>query len=221
MQSIIFIAPPAAGKGTQSKILSQYYHIPHISTGDLLREAALEENERGHYISTQMASGAFISDELMNTILKERLEREDCNGGYILDGYPRDVEQAISYEILLSQLNKELGDVILLDIDFETARKRTVGRETCSSCGAIYNNFITEMHSKENGICDKCGKQLFKRTDDNDSTFAVRYNTYLEKTAPLITYYEEKGALFVVDGTMDTNQITQAIKTILERKLSD
>lgn len=200
MKSIIFIAPPAAGKGTQSKLLCDTYHIPHISTGDLLREASLVENERGNYIKEQISSGALVNDDIILELLEERLRKNDCDNGYILDGFPRNIEQAKAYEKILEKLQKEHGIVILLEVDKELACKRISGRLSCSNCGSVYNENIEEAKPKVEGICDRCGNKLMKRLDDNIETYGARYDTYLEKTKPLIDYYKDKNILYQVKG---------------------
>lgn len=139
MKNIIFIAPPAAGKGTQSKLVSAEYNIPHISTGDLLREEVNSGSDLGVYLKQEMDKGNLISDETITTLLKNRLSKSDCKNGYILDGYPRNVTQAKIYENLLKELNKDLGSVIFLDIDKSLALERTLSRIVCPNCGASYN----------------------------------------------------------------------------------
>ena len=144
MKSIIFIAPPAAGKGTQAVMLSSKYNIPHISTGDILRNAQ-DDTERGKYISSEMAKGHFISDEIILELLTERLSQSDCENGYILDGFPRNIKQAEEYEEILNKLNKDLGIVIVLDIDKEIAKERIVGRISCPKCKEVYNTSSEEI----------------------------------------------------------------------------
>lgn len=216
MESIIFIAPPAAGKGTQSKLLCDAYQIPHISTGDLLRDASLVENERGMYIKEQMRLGALVSDDIILELLEERIKKEDCNHGYILDGFPRNIEQAIAYEKILDRLEKKLGIVIFLDVDKELACERIEGRISCPQCGSVYNEVIEESKPRVEGICDRCGSTLVKRHDDNRETFGARYDTYLLKTQPLIDYYEKKGVLYKVESNEDKmatfNQISNILK---------
>lgn len=216
MESIIFIAPPAAGKGTQSKMLSEAYHIPHISTGDLLREASLVEDERGKYIKDQMSRGAFVSDDIILELLEERLKETDCNNGYILDGFPRNIEQAASYEKILEKLNKKLGIVIYLEVDKELACKRISGRVNCPKCGSVYNTIMEEAKPKQDGICDRCGSKLVKRQDDNSETFGVRYDTYLEKTQPLLDYYEAKNVLYHVESGTNKDETFKNISSLLK-----
>ncbi len=216
MESIIFIAPPAAGKGTQANMLCEAYQIPHISTGDLLRGASLVEDERGKYIKKQISSGAFVSDDIILELLEERLQQKDCNHGYILDGFPRNIEQAIAYENILKKLNKKLGIVIYLDVKKELACKRIEGRVICPLCGSVYNTIIEEAQPKEEGICDHCGNKLVKRADDNSETFGVRYDTYLEKTQPLIDYYESKNVLYRVSSVNSKDETFKEISSFLE-----
>lgn len=215
MKSIIFIAPPAAGKGTQSKMLTDKYNIPHISTGDLLRDASLENSERGHFISKQMKEGQLVSDEIIFQLLEERLKKEDCNNGYILDGFPRNIAQAKEYENILNRLNRDLGYVILLELDKDIARKRIVGRLSCPKCGSVYNEFEDETKPNQKGLCDKCNSLLVKRADDNDETFEQRFQTYFEKTAPLIEYYEKRGNLFRVDSGISKDYTFKKIENII------
>ena len=215
MKNIIFIAPPAAGKGTLSKMITDEYSIAHISTGDLLREASSGNDETAKYIQEQMQSGGLVSDEIILDLLKKKISSEECNGGYILDGFPRNVEQAKAYDNILEELNKELGYVFLLDIDKEIAKARIVGRVSCPECGAVYNELSDEMKPQNDGICDKCGKELVRRSDDNAETFEKRFNTYYEKTQPLINYYQEKGALYTVSANDGTEKAYEQIKKIM------
>lgn len=214
MKSIIFIAPPAAGKGTAAVMLSSKYNIPHISTGDILRNAQ-DNTERGKYITNEMNQGHFVSDEIILELLKERLLQSDCNNGYILDGFPRNIEQAKHYEEILNNLNKDLGYVIVLDIDKEVAKNRIVGRVSCPKCGSIYNDLSEDMKPKKNGICDKCGSNLIKRSDDNAETFEKRFDTYLEKTKPLIDYYSKKNILYHINSNLGKDSTFAKIEDII------
>ena len=195
MKNIIFIAPPAAGKGTQSKLVSQEYNIPHISTGDLLRDEVATGSVMGKMLEDEMNKGGLISDDTMINLLRNRISRVDCNRGYILDGYPRNVEQAKIYDTMMHELGLDVGIVIFMDIDRELALKRTVGRLICSSCGASYNKDVESLKPQMEGICDKCGHILTVRSDDNLETAQVRYDTYMRETAPLVEYYRQKGIL--------------------------
>ncbi len=181
MKNIIFIAPPAAGKGTQAKLLAEKYNIPHISTGDLLREEIAKSTDLGLKIENIMETGALVSDEIITELLKKRLVKSDCDNGYILDGYPRNLEQAKIYDELLKEINRELGIVIFLDIDRELAMKRTLSRIICSNCGTSYNLIVESLKPKKANVCDKCNSDLKVRSDDNEKTFINRFNTYVEK----------------------------------------
>ena len=191
MKNIIFIAPPAAGKGTVSARVCDKYNIPHISTGDLLRDEIKNSTKLGLEIKDAMARGEFVSDEVITKLLKKRLSNKDCKKGYILDGYPRNVNQAIVYDKLLEELDFDLGKVILLDIDKDVAMQRALSRLVCSKCGLSYNLLNKELSPVKEGICDSCGSPLKSRSDDNEETFINRFNTYMNETFPLVDYYEK------------------------------
>ena len=197
MKNIILIAAPAAGKGTLAKMLVEKYGYQHISTGDLLRAEASKKSPLGEKISTMLKTGKLVPDEIVFELLGNKLK--DVNG-YILDGFPRNIEQALKYDELLSKLNRELGIVIVLNTDYETLKKRIVGRMLCSNCGSIYNTLTGVNTPKVDNICDLCGSKLYKRSDDNEESFEVRYQTYLEQTEPLIAYYEKKKVLSYINS---------------------
>jgi adenylate kinase len=217
MKNIIFIAPPAAGKGTQSKLVSALYNIPHISTGDLLREEVSKGTDLGSEIKEKLDNGIFVSDDLILELIKKRINESDCGNGYILDGYPRNVEQALAYDNLLKELGKDLGVVIYMDIDKYLALERMRSRVVCSNCGASYN--LMAVKPKVDGICDRCGQELKSRKDDNEETFLSRFNTYMEKTSNLIDYYQEKGVLesIKIEKEMTPEDIFERIKEIVSR----
>ena len=217
MKNIIFIAPPAAGKGTQSKLISTEYNIPHISTGDLLRDEIKSGSEIGKQLQACIDQGALVSDDIIIILLRTRISKVDCNNGYILDGFPRNVAQAKIYKDLLNELRKDEGIVIYMDIDRDLALSRTVNRKICSSCGMSYNTAVLELAPKIDGICDKCGHTLRSRTDDNEATFINRYDTYLKETSPLIEYYESKGILrrIKIQANDSAQDIFNVIKTII------
>ena len=218
MKNIIFIAPPAAGKGTQSKLISNEYNIPHISTGDLLRDEVDLGSNLGKFIENEMNSGNLISDDIIVNLLRKRISQVDCNNGYILDGYPRNLEQALVYENLLRDLGKEIGIVIFLDIDMELALKRMMGRVICSACEASFNKSDASLCPKIEGICDKCGHLLVVRSDDNEETFKNRFNTYVNSTQPLIEYYKNKGILkeVKIHDTDTVNDIFTKVKNLID-----
>ena len=215
MKNIIFIAPPAAGKGTQSELLCNKYGLLHISTGDLLREESKKNTELGQEIKEKMSTGKLIDDSIIIELLKNKLI-EIGNKSIILDGFPRTVVQAEAYDDMLDELNLDLGYVIVLDVDKELLEKRIVGRVSCPNCGNVYNELIEESKPMQDGLCNNCHTKLVKRADDNSESFKVRYETYLNTTKPLISYYESKGCLYHVDGNSSKHQIFDNIVNILE-----
>ena len=219
MKSIIFIAPPAAGKGTQSKMIEEKYHLPHISTGDLLRNAIKGNSPIDLKIKELMESGSLIPDDIVLELLHERLMNDDCKNGYILDGFPRNVSQADAYEAMLENMKLDHGVVIYLDVPKELCKKRILCRKSCPKCGAIYNDLIAGMESKVENVCDKCGSNLTVRSDDNEQTFETRYQAYLDNTLPLLDYYKKHGNLYRVDST-DATKTFKTIVEVLERGIS-
>ncbi len=218
MKNIIFIAPPAAGKGTQSKLLNEKYNIPHISTGDLLREEISKGTDLGNKIAETMNTGSLISDDIVLGLLEKRLKDDDTNKGFILDGFPRNTNQAIILDELLEKLNKKIDYVIVLDLDREIAKKRIIGRLSCPKCGAIYNELFEELKPLNEGICNIDETQLIKRADDNETTFDKRYDTYIEQTSPLIDYYSNKGLIYNIDSSISKEYTFKQIEDILNIK---
>lgn len=198
MKNIIFIAPPAAGKGTQSEMLVKKYGYKHISTGDLLREEVKKESLLGKDIKKLMEAGKLISDEIVLNLLKSKIESSGVSSKFIFDGYPRTINQAESLSKLANELDFKLDCVIYLDIDELTAMKRAVGRVSCPSCGRGYNNYEEGLMPKEKDLCDDCKVPLTSRSDDNEETFKERFQTYLSNTKPLLDYYEKLGIINVV-----------------------
>ncbi len=209
MKNIIFIAPPAAGKGTMSEILMDKYGYKHISTGDILRSMASKEDDFGKELSALLKEGGLISDDIVNEALKRRLSMNDLDNGFILDGFPRNIEQAREYDRILNDINKDLGVVIYLDTPKEILEKRITGRRLCKECGATYNVLTGVNAPKKDNTCDKCGGELYQRNDDNAESFNVRYNTFIEKTYPLLDYYEEKKVLYRVTSVDVANTIRE------------
>ena len=216
MKNIMFIAPPAAGKGTQAELIVEKYHLPHISTGDILREISKEDSEMGEYIRETLASGQLVKDEITYQLVEDRLGRDDCKNGYIIDGFPRNLDQAIEYDKILERLGYEVGNVILLDIDKKTLEKRITGRRLCESCNAIYNINDPNNTPKVESVCDVCGGKLYQRSDDNLESFQTRYNTYEEKTAPIIEHYRKQNVLKEVNGDDTVENIFKQIETIIK-----
>ena len=215
MKNIMFIAPPAAGKGTQAELVVEKYHIPHISTGDILREISKEESEMGEYVRETLASGQLVKDEITYQLIENRLKKDDCKNGYIIDGFPRNIDQANEYDRILERLGYEVGNVILINIDKKTLEKRITGRRLCENCNAIYNINDKNNTPKVESVCDHCGGKLYQRSDDNLESFQTRYDTYLEKTEPIIEHYRKQGVLKEVDGNDDVQSIFKKIEAII------
>lgn len=217
MKNIMFIAPPAAGKGTQAKFVVEKYKIPHISTGNILRDIAKEDSELGHYVYETLASGNLVKDEITYQLIEERLKKDDCKNGYIIDGFPRNLEQAIEYDKILNNLGYDVGNVILIDVDEKTLEKRITGRRTCENCKAIFNINVKEMTPAIDSVCDICGSKLYQRSDDNLEAFKNRYKMYNEKTKPIIEYYEKKGVLKKVDGNNTPEEVFKMVDEIISK----
>lgn len=216
MKNIMFIAPPAAGKGTQAELIVEKYHIPHISTGDILREISKEASEIGEYVRETLASGQLVKDEITYQLVEDRLKREDCKNGYIIDGFPRNIDQAYEYDKILERLGYKVGNVILLDVDKKVIEKRITGRRLCENCNTIYNINDKNSSPKVESICDNCGGKLYQRSDDNLESFQNRYETYQKKTEPIIEHYRKQGVLKEVDGNDTVENIFQKIDKIIK-----
>lgn len=214
-KNVIFIAPPFAGKGTQSEFLVEKYHMAHISTGDLLRGEVAKGSEQGKYILQIQTSGGLVDDDIVFALLEKRLKEPDCENGYILDGFPRTINQAERYEIIASTLGEHQDYIIYLEIDRELAKERVVGRVSCPSCGVIYNTYTDKL---ENDECPNCKVKLIKRPDDTEEVFASRFDTYIEKTQPLIEYYKQRGVLHIVDSGINKQHTFSQIEDILNGK---
>lgn len=209
MKNILFIAPPAGGKGTQSDALVEKFGYIHISTGDLLRNID-KQSELGIKVNDLIAKGALVDDSIVLELLKNKLltlKETDC---FILDGFPRNLAQAESLDKLLSEIGQSLDIVVELDVPYDTCLKRAIGRISCPKCKAIYNKYFKKPQTEN--VCDKCGSTLESRLDDNEETFKTRFDTYNKSTAPLIEYYEQKGILVKIDGINDTfNKIVSVL----------
>lgn len=214
MKNIILIAAPAAGKGTLSEMLEEKYGYEHISTGDLLREVSKSDTELGKKVSMMLSTGELVTDDIVFEVLENRLTEDVLKKGFILDGFPRTLEQAYKYDELTKKLHFDLGSVIVLESDYETLKKRIVGRLLCEKCGSVYNTLTGVNTPKNENVCDKCGGRLYKRSDDNEESFKVRYDTYLEKTKPLIEFYQEKGNIFFVNSDTKESMLKGAVEII-------
>lgn len=201
MIRLIILGAPGSGKGSQCKWITRDYNVPHISTGDILRKNIAEGTELGKEAKSYMDKGALVPDELVINLLKNRLEEADCKeNGFLLDGFPRTIDQAIALEEYLNLNNIKIDKVINLHVPDEEIMGRALNRRTCENpdCKEIYN--MRDNPPKVEGICDKCGSKLFIRDDDNEATVSKRLETYHKQTEPLIAYYTEKRILATVVG---------------------
>lgn len=212
MKNVIFIAPPAAGKGTHSNRLVETGYI-HISTGDMLREEISKESSIGLKIKDIISKGNLVSDEIVFELITNKLRTIDKP--FILDGFPRTYNQAKLLDELLNNLNIKDYEVIYLEISLEEALKRALGRLTCK-CGASYNEEFSKLKPKVSGICDKCGSILEKRSDDNEESFKIRYETFIKNNDPIKEFYNSKNKLHIIDTNLETEMITEKIKEILK-----
>lgn len=208
---LILIGCPGAGKGTQAKKLSKHFDIAHISTGDLLREQIELKTELGKKVTDIMNAGQLVPDEIVTEILSQRIKRDDCKKGYILDGYPRNLSQAEGLADIIGEVDK----VVLIDVDDDVIIERMSGRRGCPKCGQMYH--IKYNPPKASGVCDECGGELIQRKDDTEDTVKNRLKVYHETTSPIVDYYDKKGLLLKVSGVGDIDEITSyLIKTLEE-----
>lgn len=213
MKNIIFIAPPAAGKGTQSDLLVKKYGYNHISTGDLLREEVKKQTKIGVEIENLMKSGQLVSDEIVSNLLKTTLDEID--GPFILDGYPRDIKQISILENILKDINKSIDLVIQLNVNYDILVRRVTGRLSCPKCSRSYHK--DNLKPLVEWVCDDCGSSLISRTDDNEETFKNRYQTYLDKTQPILDYYNKLGMVKIIDDKKsDIKEVFEEIEKVIQ-----
>lgn len=201
---IIMLGAPGAGKGTQAKQIADKYQIPHISTGDIFRANIKEGTELGTKAKTYMDQGLLVPDELVVELVADRIAKDDCKNGFVLDGFPRTIPQAEALDEALAKMGEKMDYAVDVDVPDENIINRMGGRRACVNCGATYH--IVNIPTKVEGICDKCGKEVILRDDDKPETVQKRLQVYHEQTQPLIDYYKNQGILKSVDGTrpMDT-----------------
>ena len=211
---LIIIGPPGAGKGTQAAKIVEKYSIPHISTGDMLRENIKNSTELGIEAQGYMDKGVLVPDHLVIKIVQERITRDDCANGFLLDGFPRTVAQAVSLDAELDKLGIKLDNVINIDVDKDLLVNRAISRRVCNKCGTTYN--IISNPPKEDNICDNDGEPLYQRSDDTEETVSTRIQVYLDQTSPLIDYYKAQGLLSDIDGTKDITDVTEQIFKALD-----
>lgn len=210
---IIMLGAPGAGKGTQAKKIAAKYNIPHISTGDIFRANIKNGTELGQKAKTYMDQGLLVPDELVVDLVVDRVNQEDAKNGYVLDGFPRTIPQAEALDAALAELGQKVDHAIDVDVPDENIVRRMGGRRACVGCGATYH--LEYAPTKTEGVCDVCGKELILRDDDKPETVLKRLGVYHEQTQPLIDYYTNAGILKTVDGTIDINDVFQAIVEIL------
>ena len=213
---VVLLGPPGAGKGTQAATMVEKYHIAHISTGDLLRAAVKEGTPLGLEAKGYMESGQLVPDSLILGLVEERIQKEDCQEGFLLDGFPRTPAQADALGEMLNKLNQALDAVINIQVPMDKLMARLTGRRVCKSCGATFHNVFNP--SAEGDFCDKCGAELYQRADDTEETVKARLDVYEQQTAPLISYYAEKGLLKDINGDQDIKKVDEDIARALGGK---
>ncbi len=207
--NVIITGPPGSGKGTQGKLIAEKYHIPQISTGDILREAVRNGTALGLEAKAYMARGELVPDELVVGIIEDRLMQRDCGGGFLLDGFPRTVSQADVLERMLKKKGLAIDHVINIEIEAGELIRRLRGRRTCSRCGAMYHLFFNP--SKKEGICDICGGSLYQRDDDKEETIRSRLEVYSHQTGPVIQYYASRRLVRSISGVGNIDDIFHRI----------
>lgn len=212
---LLIMGRPGAGKGTQAANIKEYYGIPHISTGDMFRAAIKEGTELGKLAKSYMDKGALVPDEVTIGIVKERLLKDDCKKGFLLDGFPRNVLQAEALDSFMKEQGISLDAVLDVNVDASILIRRIVGRRICKTCGATYH--IDFNKPKKEGICDNCGTPLIQRADDTIETAGSRLEVYDKQTAPLLAYYEKQNLLKTVNGDQEFNKVFEDIKAVLAK----
>ena len=210
---LLIMGAPGAGKGTQAALIKDAYNISHISTGDMFRKAIKEQTATGIEAKKFIDKGQLVPDYVTNNLVKERLAEADCAKGFLLDGYPRNVEQAVELDKILAELNIKLDAVINITVDDKILIDRITGRRTCTKCGASYH--VVANKPKQEGICDVCGSELIQRADDTEETIKSRLEVYYGKTEPVLSHYVKQGLVKNVYGMASIDEIFANIKKIL------
>jgi adenylate kinase len=213
MLNIILMGPPGAGKGTHAQWIAADYGIPHISTGDMFREAMASGSELGNQIKAIVNRGDLVSDELTCALVKERLSRPDCAKGYLLDGFPRTIPQAEAWAKISKEISREVNLVINISCPDDELVRRISTRRVCPKCGASYN--VVSMKPKKEGICDVCGSALIQRKDDNEASLKIRLANYYKSTAPLLDFYQSSGVLYTFDGMAGAAKLKKELQSLL------
>ena len=213
MKNIIFIAPPATGKSTQSKMLVEKYHYNHISTSNLLRKEVSDNTPLATDIKKMIDAGNLVSDEIVTKLLEVELKK--ISGPFVLDGYPRNIVQAKNLELILKKNNLNINYIIYIDIKLDEAIKRVKGRLICPQCNKVYNTHNNIMKPKHDNICDICLIKLIVRPDDNEEAYKKRYNIFVNEIKPLLEYYNEKGVLSVIEDSLYPDETFNKIEKII------
>ncbi|WP_270182801.1 adenylate kinase [Alkalihalobacillus sp. CinArs1] len=211
--NLVLMGLPGVGKGTQAEKIVEKYGIPHISTGDMFRAAIKEGTPLGIKAKEYMDSGNLVPDEVTIGIVRDRLGKDDCEKGFLLDGFPRTVAQAEALEKILSDMDKQLDYVVNIAVEEDQLMKRLTGRRVCKNCGATYHAIFNPP--TEEGVCDKCGGELYQRDDDKEETVRTRLDVNKQQQQPLLTFYEGKGYLKTIDGNKDINVVFEDIDQLL------
>ncbi|KXA28757.1 adenylate kinase [Peptoniphilus harei] len=211
---LVILGPPGAGKGTQAEYIVERYNIPHISTGDIFRENIKNNTELGKKAKSYMDKGLLVPDDLVIALVEDRLNKDDAKEGFLLDGFPRTVAQAVSLDSILDKNDDKLTKVINISVDPEILIERAVGRRVCKTCGMTYH--VKFNPPKEEGVCDKDGTKLIQRDDDTEETVKTRISVYFDQTAPLIDYYRAQNLLIDIDGAKDIDKVFDDIVIGLE-----
>jgi adenylate kinase len=206
---LILLGPPGGGKGTQAKLIGERLSITHISTGDLLRQAVADRTELGRTAKEFMDRGELVPDQLVIGMIEERVRNADCGRGFLFDGFPRNVPQAEALREMLKRQSMSLQHVVSLDVPQEELVKRLTGRRTCRQCGSMCH--VVFDPPREEGVCNRCGGELYQRDDDREETIRARLRVYQNQTKPLLDYYRSRGLLREVDGVGDTQEVFERI----------
>lgn len=215
--NILFIGPPGAGKGTQAERIVNKYNLPHISTGDMFRAAMANQTELGMTVKKFIDEGNLVPDDVTIAIVRERLSESDCKDGFLLDGFPRTVEQAKVLDVIMANLSKKIEHVINIDVALDALKERLTGRRICKNCGATYHVMFNPP--KQTDVCGKCGGELYQRKDDNAESVENRLSVYTNQTKPLLDYYQKVGNLTNVNGLDEIDVVFASIQDILGSNL--
>lgn len=206
---LVLLGPPGAGKGTQASVITAKYDIPHISTGEILRANIKEKTELGEKAKEYMDKGLLVPDDLVVSLVEDRILEDDCKDGFLLDGFPRTVDQADALDDVLNKMGLKLDNVINIDVDEKVLINRAVGRRVCKNCGATYH--VEFNAPKEENKCDICGNNLTHRDDDKEETVAQRIKVYIKDTKPLINYYKEKDLILDINGNQTIKEVSKDV----------